>query len=345
MTASQIEASPRSPSQTPLRFAVIGGDRRMAYVARRLAEAGHAVSLLGCGTDCFSEDKFLHEGNDPPVRRFHSLERAAERADVITLPLPATRDGKTVWCPRDHDCTVTFDALRDLLCLRPDLCLFGGRLSDGFAAGIPAHLHTGNARVIDYYEDEALQLRNAYLTAEAAVMTAMQLSDHALRGSEAAIIGYGRIGKMLARLLLSLGVDVTVCARREEALLWAEADGCHPLRIGDPSRAGGGMFPLCYGHGVILNTVPARVLDRELLLRMEKGTILIDLASAPFGVLDEDVRAATDAGGLRYVRLPSLPGTYAPRDAGYAIADSMLRTLRKTHRSPENGCTKGGETS
>ncbi len=326
--------------RTPHSFAICGGDDRMLHVAERLAEnsadSGNRVTLLGCGENCFPR-----EPTNARIRHTASLARATEHATTLVLPLPATRDGVTLWCPRDLSCHVTFSELTDLLVHRPDLSLFGGRLPVGFAETIPPDPVTGMARVIDYYNDESLQLVNAYLTAEAAVMTAMGLTDHALRGSTVAIIGYGRIAKLLARLLLSLGVDVTVAARREEALLWAEMEGCHPIRLGDESRAGGGMFPLCYGHPVIFNTVPAHVLPRNLLLCMEKGTVIIDLASAPFGVSDEDVREATDQNGLCYVRVPSLPGTYAPRDAGYAIADSILRTLRET--PPKS--MKGDETS
>ncbi len=320
MTAANKTHHPR-----PHRFAVIGGDGRMTHVAERLSEAGHAVDLLGCGGDCLP-----CEASGGPIRLVATPERAAERATTLILPLPASRDGETVWCPRDLACTVRLETLCDLLDRRPDLRLFGGRLPTDLLARYPG-------RAVDYYASEELQLRNAAVTAEGALMTAMQLTDRAIRGMTVAIIGYGRIGKLLARLLLALGAEVSVAARREEALLWAATDGCHPLRMGDPTRPGGGLYPLCFGHSVIFNTVPARVLDRDLLTRMEHGTLLIDLASAPFGVADEDIREAAATTGLRYVRAPSLPGTYAPREAGRIIAECILGTLRREEHA------KGGD--
>ena len=205
------------------RFAVIGGDGRMTHLAEHLAEQGCSVSLLGCGHDCIPSPE---EG--PTDRRnlrvCSSLQKAAEESDILVLPLPATRDGQTVPCPRDPDCKVTFEELSAILTRRPDLLLFGGNLPSDFAEKHPS-------RAIDYYENQILKLQNAYITAEAALMTAMELTDCTLRGTSAAVLGYGRIGKYLARLLHTLGASVTVCARREDALFEAAAEGCRPLLL------------------------------------------------------------------------------------------------------------------
>ena len=319
------------------RFAVLGGDTRMRYVAERLSEAGCPVVLCGCGGKCLP-----CEEKDGAITLCASPERAVEAATDIVLPLPASRDGETVSVPRDPGCHIPLSALFDTVERREDLCLYGGCLPEAAMTGLSP---SARLRVTDYYESEALQIRNALITAEGAIMRAMELTDCMLEGSTVAVIGYGRIGRFLCRRLLSLGADVTLVARREEALLYAEAEGCHPLRLGDSRRVGGGLYPLCYGHSVIFNTVPARVLDRELLMRMERDTLLLDLASAPFCASDDDIREAGMAGTIRYVRAPSLPGSYAPRDAGHIIAACILdeicrRQREKDHREAEN--TRGG---
>ncbi len=317
MNRSDLTHAPPAPCTVT----VVGGDRRMHHAAAHLAEAGCAVRFLGGGVP----------ETDFSARVCTGLAAALRDADILLLPLPASRDGETVACPLDPSCRVTLAELHEHLLARPELRLFGGLLSPILTDGLPAE------QAVDYYEDEALLLRNAYLTAEGAVMLAMEQTDHALRGSTVAVIGYGRIGKLLADLLLSLGAEVTVCARRRDALLWAAQTGCHPLRLGNPDRAGGGLFPLCYGHSVIFNTVPSHVLGREVLLRMEPGTVLIDLASAPFGAEDEDIREAGESGHIRYIRAPSLPGRYAPRDAGRAIAACVTDCLARSESYPKGG--------
>lgn len=304
------------------RFAVIGGDGRMTHLCERLAEEGHAVRVLGCGHECFSSRSGSGE-----IRVCTTLEKAAEAADTVVLPLPASRDGATVHCPRDPACTVSLTDVAELVCRTPHMTLFGGRLPAALWEGVQGH-PTAALRVTDYYESEILQLRNAYITAEAAVMTAMEHTDRILRDASVTVLGYGRIGKYLSRLLRAMGATVTVAARREESLFEAAADGCTPLliRTDEPMK---GLSRLCNGQTVLFNTVPAPILDQSFLLALEPHTLLIDLASAPFGVMDEDVRVAAEQRGIRYLRLPSLPGNYAPRDAGRIIAECVLEALHQ----------------
>ena len=83
------------------------------------------------------------------------------------------------------------------------------------------------------------------------------------------------------------------------------------------------------------------ILPRDLLMSLRPDTFLIDLASAPFGVSDTHVREATAKNGLRYLRAPSLPGSYAPRDAGRAIAECILGMIAQRH-SPDGISREGG---
>jgi dipicolinate synthase subunit A len=95
------------------------------------------------------------------------------------------------------------------------------------------------------------------------------------------------------------------------------------------------MTPLCRDHPILFNTVPAHILPRDLLMGLQPDTLLIDLASAPFGVSDDHVREATAKNGLRYLRAPSLPGSYAPRDAGRIIAECILNRLAEAQKGGE----------
>ena len=77
-------------------------------------------------------------------------------------------------------------------------------------------------------------------------------------------------------------------------------------------RAGG--FPL------IINTVPAPVLTREIIGETRRGCLVIDLASQPGGT---DFAAAAEL-SRRAVHALSLPGKCAPVTAGGIIAEAAL---------------------
>ena len=315
-------------------FAVIGGDLRMTYLSRRLCEEGHAVRVLGCGQDCLP----LREAIRPP-RLCSTLQAAADGAHALILPLPVSRDGSSIHCPRDPSCRIPLSEIGELLQREPRLLLYGGRIPEALTT------LTADPRVTDYYEDETLQLRNAYITAEAALMTAMEMTDTVLSGTQAAVLGYGRIGKRLSRLLRAVGAEVTVCARRVESLWEAASEGCRTLLI-DPSAPMQGLSPLCGRTEILFNTVPAPILTRELLSGLGEHVLLLDLASSPFGVTDTDAKEAAEQGWIRYLRAPSLPGSYAPREAGHAIAECILRDLSVRSLAPkaEPLAKEGGST-
>ncbi len=140
-----------------------------------------------------------------------------------------------------------------------------------------------------------------------------------LHRARALVLGYGRVGQLTAHRLSALGARVTVAARRYDALAWAEAYGHDALHLGELSGY------LC-GFDLVVNTVPSRVLPRELLAQLKGGCLVIDLASKPGGV---DFQSAAEL-GVRCVWALSLPGKVAPVSAGQAIRDTVYNMLRES---------------
>ena len=74
---------------------------------------------------------------------------------------------------------------------------------------------------------------------------------------------------------------------------------------------------------VIFNTVPAEVLDRNVLEQIPDDTLIIDLASKPGGV---DFSAAKEL-GKKVIWALSLPGKTAPITSGRIIKETILNML------------------
>jgi len=139
-----------------------------------------------------------------------------------------------------------------------------------------------------------------------------------LHSSRCLITGYGRIGKVLARMLKGMGAYVCVEARKYADLAMIDSIGCEAVSLGE--------LPLCVGSfDAIFNTVPAMLFDRDLLGRIDRKTLIIDLASKPGGV---DFEAAKEM-GIRVIWALSLPGKIAPVTSGAIIKDTIMNIMNE----------------
>lgn len=154
---------------------------------------------------------------------------------------------------------------------------------------------------IVYQNDPIFLAENADITAEAAIFLAMKDLPITLAGSKALILGYGRIGKALARKLLGLSVQVTVQARSLLARAAAAKLGCAAQELGTAGD-----------WDVIFNTIPAPVFT------WSPGPLCLDLASTPGFIPPE---AGISARGL--------PGKYAPKTAGLVLGRCVHRILKE----------------
>ena len=133
-------------------------------------------------------------------------------------------------------------------------------------------------------------------------------------------MGYGRIGKVLARLLKAVGSDVTVSARNTTDAAYIRALGYRFVNTEELREI--------RGYDLVFNTVPARIFDDELLKNTDRHTLLTDLASLPGGV---DFEAAS-ALRIDAQRALSLPGKCAPKAAGDIIKTTVFQIIEEVHR-------------
>lgn len=295
-----------------IKIGFVGGDRRQSAAAAFLARQGYECALFGLDAD--ERADAMADTSTGGITRSTTLSGALIGSAMVVLPLPCTNDGIRVNCPSGSDIS-----LADVFgLLTPAQIAAGGRVGQNVhslaaAAGVKLH---------DYYEREELVVSNSVPAAEGAVAIAMAELPITLHGSRALIYGYGRMGKVLAKTLVALGADVTVAARKPEDFAWMEVNGCHPHNINEP--------PICIRPDVVFNTVPAPVLGREALSVLERGTLIIELASKPGGI---DMKAAEEL-GHRVIWALSLPGRVAPVTAGHIIAGCLISIMREEGIAP-----------
>ena len=155
--------------------------------------------------------------------------------------------------------------------------------------------------VIDLLKDPQYLVENAAITARCAP----KLVDADWRDLPALVLGWGRIGKFLARELRELGANVTIAARKVVDLETAAALGYGTIPLSDANQA-------LSRFQVVFNTIPAMVLS----LGAWDG-IAVELASKP-GMLGEHI---VDGKGL--------PGRLAPEASGELIARRFLALAKE----------------
>lgn len=259
----------------------------MALLARLLAQDGYPVRTWGLGA---------FGAEDTPLEEAVCAER-------IVLPVPLSR-GKNL------NCTASALPLCGLFALlRAEQSIYAGGVKDADRIAAAEHGLT----LTDYLAREELAVRNGVPTAEGAIAAAMAATEVTLCGTPCLVVGFGRIGKLLAHRLRGLGAEVTVSARRLDDLAWIDAFGYRGLHT---NRLTGKLGDF----RVVFNTVPHTVLSEDLLRELPQDCVLIELASQPG--FD---RAAAEALGLKCISALGLPGKAAPETAARAIWTTLKK--------------------
>ena len=188
-----------------------------------------------------------------------------------------------------------------LSALPPDVTICGGMLG----SNIPEHI-----RSVDLLEDPTYIAANAAITAECTLGIILHNLPRTIHGTKILIIGWGRIGKHLAKMLKKLGAQITVAARKEADLALLQSFG---YAAAIPSALGSDLQKF---H-VICSTAPQQVMTQQQLDACAPNCLKIDLASVK-GIPGDDVIWAR-----------GLPGKCVPESSGELIAQTVLRLCEK----------------
>jgi len=236
-------------------ISVIGGDMRQAILADMLKSDGY--DICKCGLE--NQDSVLQK----------SLSEAVS-SDILILPLPVSHDNTLLNAPLSSEKIYISDILSNA---SKDSIVLGGNFTDY----LKGELAISGIQYADYFQREELIVQNAIPTAEGAIELAMSELPITLHNSNALILGFGRIGKVLAKMLGGIGANVTVAARKCETLSWIHTLGYNGINMCQ-------LYDCISNYDVIFNTVPSLILDKQLLRNVNKKTLVIDLASKPGGV-------------------------------------------------------------
>lgn len=222
--------------------------------------------------------------------------------NVYVLPIPVSK--------LDKDTALKEKLKEELIKCDSENCyVFGGLLDHEWVS----FLEERNIAYWDFMKLPEVVEGNGWITAEATIAEVLKHGERSIKGQKILVTGFGCCGAKIAEVFSSLGANVLVAARRKEVRAEAESKGYQAvdfLGVKD-----------CIGEiDTIINTVPAMVITEELIRRMSKEALIIDIASKPGGT---DF-AAAQKHGIKAKLALGLPGIYTTTSSAQLLKNAIF---------------------
>lgn len=278
----------------PKDIGIIGGDIRMEYLADIFAKNGWNVKMAG------HDDADIY---NPDIVYCNEPFDAINSTSISVLGVPSIKDNY-IFAPYSER-KICLDEI--IYSSNAGTKFYGCNVSND----IVKEFNDNKSEYYNYSDNEYFTWMNADVTAECCIGLIITNTNKSLRELSIAVLGYGRIGKLLSKKLSLLNCKPTIFARKDKALAEANALGINSVLV-DSFINHADKFDL------IINTIPYPIISPEILQRIN-GTY-IELASKPGGIAENNSKTKViNAGGL--------PGKYAPLTAAKILYNTILRMI------------------
>lgn len=271
------------------RIWILGGDGRTPYLIKELSKWGYQCFHSGLSSSVAALI-------DCPVKRTRDVNE-----DAIVLPVKGwSIPFKEAFSLEDKE---TMGSLKNTP-------IFVGQIDSIMATMIEQY----NWNVKPYNNLEPFIKVNSLATAQGFLGYLLNHTNALIMNKKVLVIGFGESGQAIAVMLKNLVTEVVVVARRQETREKARELGINAIDFNQ-------IIQEIETYDMVINTVPALILNEPILKKIPLSTQLIEIASPPGGF----DRPLADKMLLKVTDLPGLPGIFAPKSSGEALAE----TLRK----------------
>ena len=280
------------------RYTIIGGDLRNLELAKELKNDNNDVAIYG-----FLEDMLPKE-----LISQNEMEESKERSDIVILPILITDDNRHINTPFGNTKIKIIDVI-DLI--KSGQTLIAGKISSSLQDVIVSR----GALYINILENEEMAILNATITAESAIGIVIQNTNITLHQNNCMVLGFGRIGKNLSKMLQGIGSNVYVGVRKKEDLAWIKSYNYNGIVLQKIGQIIGKM-------DVIFNTIPKKILCEDTLANIKKQSLIIDLAQG----IDMDIAKKL---GFNALKASGLPGKMAPKTSAKCMKEVIYSIKEK----------------
>lgn len=282
-------------------IAVIGGDKRQLHMITYFLN--HKYSVVSYGLKLNNENTNYLNSN--------SLSEAINLSDVLITPVPFSKDNKYI--TSEYLCEdLTIDNF--IRCLNNTKLVIGGNISNK----VTKFCNENQIHYNDLMQNSEISILNSIATAEGVISEAINMSSINLHNSKSLVFGYGKCGKMISMKLKSLDSNVYVTSQDNEELTLAYSNGLKSIKLKN-------IKSNIKEFDFIFNTIPALVIDKEILKEISKETTIIDIASGNGGI---DYKAAKEL-GLNPNHYLGIPGKISPKSSARILSDSIIKLLNE----------------
>lgn len=285
-------------------IAVIGGDGRYLELIRQLQLIPDATIFL------VGFDK-LEQGYTG-LKQIEISELEYEKLDAVILPITGVdHEGYVETVFSDQKIQLN---KRWFTRLKSSTLVFTG-IANAF---LTEATQEANVTLIPLLNRDDVAIYNSIPTAEGTIMMAIEHTDYTIHSSRIIVVGFGRVGNTVSNKFSAFGAHVSVSAKESSDLARITEMGLKAIPL-DKLHA--------YTHAcdLLINTVPAPVINKEAIQHLPSHGLIIDLASKPGGTDFEYAKQR----GIKAILARSLPGVVAPKTSGKILADVIKKCLNE----------------
>ncbi len=266
-----------------MKILFLGGDSRFIYACKYLISKGYKASIISDFTN-----------KDAKISEYNNL---INESGIIVLPSPLTIDNIHIKGTIAENTQIKLAEIE--------------KLKDKKYILSPDNIY-GNIK----YTDEDYLYENAYLTAEGTLGHLLTDYKYKLKDKRITILGYGRISVHLLNLLNNFTNNITVVLRDK---VKAKALDDRKIKTSNFER----LKEVIKNTDILINTVPALVVDDKVLSYADEGIYIIDLASKPGGINFDFAKS----NNIDCVHLLGIPGKCAPASDGEKIGERIYKII------------------
>jgi len=245
-----------------LKIGMLGGDKREQEIARRAAMTGAEVRACGFPWPAHGI---------PGVQQLTDPAAVLKGARFALFPIPGISASGALFAPAAPAPIIPDRAILSGMAPRAHIIL-------GWAdKNLKAHADALSIKLHEYEWDRSLMLQRTPAIIEGLLRIVIENTATTIHDANACVVGQGTVGAVLARYLVALGAHTHVVARNPEQRAAAYVAGATPHVLAE-------LADLAPRLDLLFSTVPARVVGEDVLARLPKSALVVDLAAPPGGV-------------------------------------------------------------